>query len=167
MEKNKRRQEKEQPNRLFKSPCHHHEGRALRDNKVWMDTVIDTIHVLENITVLPCYPITSQWSKYSVALSQCSSSLLVTIRMFHCLFIVLTISLFSMSSSHDPVVRMFNCLFIVLTISLFSMSSSHDPEVVVHIIFKISLIYIPSHDPVVRMFNCLFTVLKTSHGSYG
>lgn len=69
MEKNERRQEKEHPNRLFKSPCHHHEGRALRDNKVWMDTVIDTIHVLENITVLPCYPIMIQWSKYSNAFS--------------------------------------------------------------------------------------------------
>jgi hypothetical protein len=35
------------------------------------------------------------------------------IRMFHCLFIVLKISLFSMLSSHDPLIRMFHCLFIV------------------------------------------------------
>jgi hypothetical protein len=40
------------------------------------------------------------------------------IRMFHCLFIVLKIPLFSMSSSHDPVIRMFHCLFIVLKIPL-------------------------------------------------
>ncbi len=47
-------------------------------------------------------------------------------RMFHCLFIVLKISLFSMSSSHDPVIKMFHGLFIVLKITLnFSMSSSH------------------------------------------
>jgi hypothetical protein len=32
-----------------------------------------------------------------------------------------------MSSSGDPVIRKFHCLFIVLKISLFSMSSSHDP----------------------------------------
>jgi hypothetical protein len=51
------------------------------------------------------------------------------IRMFHCLFIVLKISLFSMPSSHDPVIRMFHCLFIVLKISLFSMPSSHDPVI--------------------------------------
>jgi hypothetical protein len=36
--------------------------------------------------------------------------------MFHCLFIVLKIPLFSMPSSHDPVIRMFHCLFIVLKI---------------------------------------------------
>ena len=42
------------------------------------------------------------------------------IGMFHCLFIVLKISLFSMSSSHDPVIRMFYCLFIALKTPLFS-----------------------------------------------
>ena len=36
--------------------------------------------------------------------------------MFHCLFIVLKILLFSMPSSQDPVIRMFHCLFIVLKI---------------------------------------------------
>jgi hypothetical protein len=50
--------------------------------------------------------------------------------MFHCLFIVLKIPLFSMPfSRHDPVIRMFHCLFIVLKISLFSMPSSHDPVI--------------------------------------
>ena len=48
---------------------------------------------------------------------------------FHCLFIVLKISLFSISSSHDPVIGMFHCHFIVLKISLFSISSSHDPVI--------------------------------------
>jgi hypothetical protein len=42
--------------------------------------------------------------------------------MFHCLFIVLKIPLFSMPSSHDPVFIKFHCLFIVLKIPLFSMS---------------------------------------------
>jgi hypothetical protein len=41
------------------------------------------------------------------------------IRMFHCLFIVLKIPLFSMPSSHDSVIRMFHCLSIVVKI-LFS-----------------------------------------------
>jgi hypothetical protein len=36
------------------------------------------------------------------------------IKMFHCLFIVFKISLFSMPSSHDSVIGMFHCLFIVL-----------------------------------------------------
>jgi hypothetical protein len=43
-------------------------------------------------------------------------------KMFHCLFIVLKISLFSTPSSHDPVIRMFHCLFIVQKIPLFSIS---------------------------------------------
>jgi hypothetical protein len=60
--------------------------------------------------------------------------------MFHCLFIVLRIPLFSISFSHDSVIRMFHCLFIVLKIPLYSMPSSHDP--------------------VIRMFHCLFIVLK-------
>ena len=50
-------------------------------------------------------------------------------RMFHCLFIVLKIPLFSMACSPDPVIRMFHCLFIVLKIPLFSMPSSHDPVI--------------------------------------
>ena len=54
-----------------------------------------------------------------------SSSHDPVIRMFHHLFIVLKISLFSMSSSQDPVIRMFHCLFIVLEIPLFSMPLSH------------------------------------------
>jgi hypothetical protein len=35
----------------------------------------------------------------------------------------------TMPSSHDPVIRMFHCLFIVLKIPLFSMPSSHDPVI--------------------------------------
>ena len=62
------------------------------------------------------------------------------IRMFHCLYIVLKIPLFSTPSSHDPVTRMFHCLLIVLKIPLFFMPSSHDP--------------------VMKMFHCLFIVLK-------
>ena len=89
------------------------------------------------------------------------------IRMFHCLFIALKISLFSMSSSHDLVIRMFHCLFIVLKISLFSMSSSHDLVIrMFHCLFialKISLFSMSSsHDLVIRMFHCLFIVLKIS-----
>jgi hypothetical protein len=49
--------------------------------------------------------------------------------MFHCLFIVLKIPLFSIPSSHDPVIRMFHCLFFVFKISLFSMPSSDDPVI--------------------------------------
>ena len=64
----------------------------------------------------------------------------LVIRMFHCLFIVLKISLFAMSSRHDTVIRMFHCLFIVLKISVFAISSRHDP--------------------VIRMFLCLLVVLK-------
>jgi hypothetical protein len=33
-ERSEKKPEKEHPNRLFKSPCHHHEGKALRENKV-------------------------------------------------------------------------------------------------------------------------------------
>ena len=36
-EKIEKRPEKEYPNRLFKSPCHHHEGRTLRENKIQND----------------------------------------------------------------------------------------------------------------------------------
>ena len=36
-EKIEKRPEKEYPNRLFKSPCHHHEGRTLRENKIQSD----------------------------------------------------------------------------------------------------------------------------------
>jgi hypothetical protein len=39
------------------------------------------------------------------------------LRIFHCLFIVLKISLFSMPSCHDPVTGIFLCLFIVFEIS--------------------------------------------------
>ena len=42
--------------------------------------------------------------------------------MFHCLFIVLRISLFSVLSSHDLVIRMLYCLFIVLKILWLSAS---------------------------------------------
>jgi hypothetical protein len=41
-----------------------------------------------------------------------------------------------MPSSHDPVIRMFHCLFIVLKISLFSMPYSHDPVIGTNHIFK-------------------------------
>ena len=51
-----------------------------------------------------------------------SSSHDPVMRMFHCLFIVLKISLFPMSSSHDLVIRMFRCLFIVLKIPMFPVS---------------------------------------------
>ncbi len=83
-----------------------------------------------------------------------SSSHYPVIRMFHCLFIVLKIPLFSMPSSHDP-----NCLFIVLKIPLFSMPSSHDPVIrmfhCLFIYFEIPLFLIPSsHDLVNRMFHC-------------
>ena len=46
--------------------------------------------------------------------------------MFHCLFIVFKIPLFSMPSIHDPLIGMSHCLFIVLKIALFSMASSQD-----------------------------------------
>ena len=39
------------------------------------------------------------------------------LRIFHCLFIVLKISLFSMPSCHDPVTGIFLCLFIFFEIS--------------------------------------------------
>jgi hypothetical protein len=98
-------------------------------------------------------------------ISYLPSSHVPVIRMFHCLFIVLKISLFSMSSSHNPVIRMFHCLFIVLKIPLFSMSSSHDSVIrmfhCLFIVFKISLFSMPSsHNPVIRMFHWLFIVLK-------
>jgi hypothetical protein len=41
-----------------------------------------------------------------------------------------------MPSSHDPVMRMFHCLFIVLKIPLFSMPSSHDPVMIIFNCFE-------------------------------
>jgi hypothetical protein len=65
-----------------------------------------------------------------------SNTLHPVIGMFHCLFIVLKISLFSMLSSHDPVIGIFHCLFIVLKISLFSMPSSLDLLIrIIHCLF--------------------------------
>jgi hypothetical protein len=64
--------------------------------------------------------------------------------MFHCLFIVLKIPLFSMPSSHDPVIRIFHCLFIVLKILRFSMPSSHDRNISFSIMLKVPLFPMPS-----------------------
>ena len=89
--------------------------------------------------------------------------------MFHCLFIVLKVSLFSKSSSHDPVIKMFHCLFIVLKISLFSMSSSHDPVIkmfhCLFIVLKISLFSKRSnHDPVIKMCYLPTILLRSNEG---
>ena len=85
------------------------------------------------------------------------------IRVFHCLFIILKIPLFSMPFNHDSVIRMFHCLFIVLKIPLFSMPFNHESVIrmfhCLFIILKIPLFSMPfNHDSVIRMIHCLSTV---------